>query len=62
MKKTKLNLLQHLSRVADGAEKSKLENDYFAEYADDFSFLTKHLELTKEQIALFSIILGLMLA
>ncbi|MDM8119621.1 ATP-binding protein [Succinatimonas hippei] len=61
MKKTKLNLLQHLSRVADGAEKSKLENDYFAEYADDFSFLTKHLELTKEQIALFSIILGLSL-
>ena len=61
MKKTKLNLLQHLSRIADGAEKSKLENDYFAEYADDFSFLTKHLELTKEQIALFSIILGLSL-
>ena len=61
MKKTKLNLLQHLSMVADGAEKSKLENDYFAEYADDFSFLTKHLELTKEQIALFSIILGLSL-
>ena len=61
MKKTKLNLLQHLSRIADGAEKSKLENAYFAEYADDFSFLTKHLGLTKEQIALFSIILGLSL-